>query len=275
MIELFHLQHLLAFAKYGTLSKAAEEMHISQPSLSRSMQMLESELQVTLFERQKNRISLNDNGKLAVDYAQRVLDQLNDMTSHIRSFDRASHTISVGSCAPAPLWGLLPRLSQRYSDMVVSSEIVSDDSLLPRLRQGDFQFIVLPYAVSDDDCLCQHYIDEQLYLSIPPTHRLANRKEVAFSDFDGENMILFSDLGVWDHVHLKMMPNSRFLIQNERFAFDELIHSSVLPCFCTDLSMIYMEPHDDRIKIPITNPEAKISFYLVCLKKNYELLKIF
>ena len=55
MIELEQLKQLIAFAKYGTLSKAAEELYISQPALSRSIQKLEKTLEVELFDRKKIR----------------------------------------------------------------------------------------------------------------------------------------------------------------------------------------------------------------------------
>lgn len=53
MIELEQLRQLVAFDEYGTLSKAAEALHISQPSLSRTMQTLEEELQASLFIRKR------------------------------------------------------------------------------------------------------------------------------------------------------------------------------------------------------------------------------
>ena len=51
MLETYQLEQLIAFAEYKTLSRAAEVLHISQPSLSRTMQQIESEFQVSLFER--------------------------------------------------------------------------------------------------------------------------------------------------------------------------------------------------------------------------------
>jgi len=53
MIQMFQLEQLIAFAQYGTLSKAAEELHISQPTLTRSMQKIEEEFQVPLFDHKK------------------------------------------------------------------------------------------------------------------------------------------------------------------------------------------------------------------------------
>ena len=73
MIELEQLRQLVAFAECGTLSRAAEALHISQPSLSRTMQALEEELEAALFTRQKNRIILNEVGQVAVEHARQVL----------------------------------------------------------------------------------------------------------------------------------------------------------------------------------------------------------
>ena len=71
MIEMYQLEQLLAVAECGTLSGAAEKLHLSQPSLSRTMQRLETELQVPLFVRHKNRVELNSNGEMAVEYARK------------------------------------------------------------------------------------------------------------------------------------------------------------------------------------------------------------
>lgn len=60
MIDLYELRQLTAFADLGTLSKVAEEFHISTPSVTRSMQHLEDAFGVPLFIRGKNRIELND-----------------------------------------------------------------------------------------------------------------------------------------------------------------------------------------------------------------------
>ena len=66
MMELYLLEQLIAFSRQGTLSGAAEELHISQPALSQSMKKLEESLGVSLFERSKNKIALNENGIMAV-----------------------------------------------------------------------------------------------------------------------------------------------------------------------------------------------------------------
>ncbi len=136
MFELYQLEQLLTVADCGTLSGAAEKLHLSQSALSRSMQRLENgNSNVPLFIRHKNKIELNENGTLAVSYAKRIMDQASEMIHGIQDYDRKRRTIFVGSCAPAPLWKIIPVLSNLYPDMTISSEIRDSDVLLDGLRE--------------------------------------------------------------------------------------------------------------------------------------------
>ena len=60
------------------------------------------------------------------------------------------------------------------------------------------------------------------------------------------------------------MPASRFLVQTDQFEFEELIRESSLPCFTTNLAKDNQNLLADRIKIPVTNPEANVTYYLAC-----------
>lgn len=72
-------------AQYGTLSKAAEALNTSQPVLSRTMRRLEEELQVSLFDRQKNKLTLTQSGDVAVACAQKVLEEVRRMVEQVRA----------------------------------------------------------------------------------------------------------------------------------------------------------------------------------------------
>ena len=79
MIELYVLRQFAAFAEAGTLSEAAEILHLSQPALSRNMKKLEEELGVTLFTRTKNRLELNENGKYVLQLIQKIMDDADSL----------------------------------------------------------------------------------------------------------------------------------------------------------------------------------------------------
>lgn len=263
MFELYQLEQLLAVAACGTLSNAAEQLHISQPALSRSMQRLEAELQVSLFTRQKNKIELNENGRMAVDYARKIMEQSQDMISRIQAFDRSQRTILFGTCAPAPLWEIPALLSDLYPEMTISSEIRENDVLLQGLRNDVYQLIVLPFPVDEPGMICAKYGEEHLFFSLPPAHPLSGSKALYMKDLNGETMLLRNRLGFWRELTVRKMPDTRFLEQ-EDVAFDELVKFSALPSFATDLWLNREGNHVNRVNIPILDEEANVSYYCLC-----------
>jgi hypothetical protein len=73
-------------------------------------------------------------------------------------------------------------------------------------------------------------------------------------------------------------PHSRFLLQNERFAFNELVNSSVLPSFTSDMVLRHPEQHAkavNRVSVPILDKEAHVSYYCCYLKKSRNRLQAF
>ena len=72
-MELDQLRQLDAIARAGTISAAAESLHTSQPSVSRSMRALERELGCELFERTRNHVELNEAGQVALRHARAIL----------------------------------------------------------------------------------------------------------------------------------------------------------------------------------------------------------
>jgi DNA-binding transcriptional LysR family regulator len=278
MIELAQLEQLVVFADCGTLSKAAEELHISQPTLTRSMQRLEDEFRVSLFEHKKNKLVLNDNGILAVEYARKTLNQANDMLEKVRHFDKSRNTLSIGSCAPGPLWEILPQLTGLYSNMTISSELKENEVLVSGLFDETYQMIVYPEPIDDTSVECKKWGEENLMLLLPDTHPLAASEGVYLKDMDGENMLLFSEIGFWHNLPIQKMPHSRFLLQSERFAFNELVNSSVLPSFTSDMVLRHPEQHAEavnRVSVPILDAEAHVSYYCCYLKKSQNRLQAF
>lgn len=178
MLNLLDLEQLVAFADYGRLSKAAEHLNISQPTITRTMQRLEEEFGVPLFERSKNRLSMNETGWKAVEHARQLLKD-------------AKHT------------------------------------------------------------------------------------ELSFSELNGHNFLLASRLGFWEDLCHEKMPASRFLVQTDFFALQELIQESSLPCFVTNLSNDRIETLKKRVEIPISDPEARITYYLTFRRKNKTYADIF
>lgn len=266
MIDIHLFETLVAFDEYGTLSKAAEKMLISQPALSRSMQKLEEEMGVPLFERQKNKLTLNDNGKLTVKYARELLEQEKELIEKVRAFDAKNRSISFGSCAPMPLESLNKLLSELYPEIRITSQLLNDDQvLIDGLLNDTYQLVILHHKREEKDIFVKEYKKENLYISVPPAHPLAGRDSVSLEDLDGQDILIFNDIGFWMDLCIEKMPHTHFLRQSEYDTFGILANSSALPHFSSDRAGGLSR---NRVNIPLSNPECQVTYYIACRRKD-------
>lgn len=261
MIDLYELSQLVAFADFGTLSRVAEEFHISTPSVTRSMQHLEDSFAVPLFTRGKNKIALNTTGNEAVAYARKLLQEAQQVVQQVRMFDQRQRTVVVKSCAPAPLWELLPKLNAKQPGMMVSSSICKNEEVLAALEDGACDIAILPFPLGD----LQPFMHENLFVCVPSDHELASHSTLSFAEINGFNFLLRTELGFWDTLCRENMPASKFLVQTDSSVFDELVRASSLPCFTTDYGHL-QDGYPDRVNIPLTDEEAHITFYVVATR---------
>lgn len=268
MVSYDELKQFIAFSHAGTLSEAAEQFHISQPTITRSMQKIEAEFGVPLFVRKKNRIELNDNGRLAASQAEKVIEQTDAMFQRVRSFDRASHTISLGACISGLLPDIIRRLNVAFPNAIISAETKPNDALIKGLMDDLYQLILLPMRPGDDLLASKAVGKERLLFCLPKTHRFADREHLTLSEMNGENMLLYYDTGFWHDIIAEKMPDSHFLVQNERYTLNELIRNSVLPNFKTDITERESGHPEDRVIVPIDDPEVSVTYYLTCKKTN-------
>lgn len=274
MLDLEALEQFIAYGTYGTLTKAAEELHISQPTITRTMQRVEEAFGAVLFDRSKNRIELNETGQRALELSKRLIDDAENTVRQVRLFDKSLHTITVESCAPAPLWNLLPEIYSADPGKTVTSELTETDLIIRHMAEGNCTLGILPYAFCDhEDLASVAFLREMLYIGVPYDHALAKYDSVSFEDMNGYNYLLFSKIGFWDALCRKKMPSSKFLVQTEEFAMQELIRTSSLPCFVTNLTDNENLSQTRKV-IPIDNEEAKITYYLLFDRRNKQMKKL-
>ncbi|WP_321433675.1 LysR family transcriptional regulator [Trichococcus flocculiformis] len=265
MIEIYLLEQFVAFAKCGTLLKAADELHISQPALSRSMKKIEQEFGVSLFHRANSKISLNETGKVAAEYAERVLASDRELIERVLSFDRGLRTIHIGACTPFPVNELIPILQEQFIGKTISSEIEDDTILLAGLKNHLYQLVILHEKPTDKALFTQRYLEEQLYISVSEGHPLAKQDSVSFQDLLGIRILVSGGVGFWMTVCKEKLSPSDLLVQSNMDAMDELVEASSLPIFNSDQMLLRGYDIPGRVSIPINDAEAHVTYYIACL----------
>ena len=268
MIDTYLLEHLAAFKKHKTLSEAAEYVHVTQPTMTRSMAKLEDVFGVPLFIREKKRLRLNENGILAAKYAEEILDMQERMFSQVHALDRLSKTITVGSAAPGPIMELTPLLTSAFSQMAISTELAAEEYLIDGLKNDTYQMVILPHPLDGSLFHAAKCGSEQLCASLVSTHPLSDRSVLSFSDLDGESFLMASQVGMWDEIVRKHMPNSKFILQGNIDELLEVVSTSTMPGFATDLTLRIIGGRGNRVNIPFSDEDSYTDYYCICKASN-------
>lgn len=263
MLDLSDLYQFVTYADCGTLSSAAEKLHISQPTLTRTMHQVEDSFEVSLFHRGKNRITLTATGKVAVAQARLLLEQAEKALQTVQTFERKQHTITIHSCAPVPLWSLLPAISRKFPDNIISSKLANTAEIIQNVLSGNADIGILPHSYSHENLLCIPYLKEQLHVCIPKEHKLAEQSHLRLSQINGYNCLLRDKIGFWTDLVKEKMPASRFLIQTDEFEFEELVRTSTLFCFSSNKATDVAQAWNGRKRIPLMDPEVNVTYHLI------------
>ena len=260
-MELVQLRQLVTIAEEGTLQAAAERLHLSQSALSRSMRRLEADLGRELFERTRNSMRLNDSGRLALEHAKAILSEEQRMVDAFDELAKRARTIRVASVAPAPTWRLSSLILEQYPTTIIEPDVVSPAEVSNRLLNGGCDLAVTIEPVTIPTVRSHPFMAEDLYANVPIDHELAQRASLTFADLDGRTFLLYEQIGFWHEVHTRFMPRATFVMQPDRTIFLQQIRTSNLLGFTTNAPE-NTSGHESRFAIPITDPEAHVTYYL-------------
>jgi len=198
-MELHQLRYFCAIAESGNFSRAAQQTHVSQPSLSQQIRKLEDELGARLFDRLGRSVRLTELGQAFLPHARAVLHDLE--AARIEVVERkssASGNICVGvipTIAPYFLPAILPRFSRKWPQarLTVVEEITP--LLLEKLRAGsmDVAIVALPLQVHGHEFESFPLLTEKLFAVLPIKHPLSHRRAVSLRELGADPFLLLRD----------------------------------------------------------------------------------
>ncbi len=266
MIESYLLEYFIAVYEEGNILKASEKLHVSQPSVTKAIQKLENELDLSLFERTPNRVILNKNGKIIADYIKNAITLNNRIKEKAHELKIKEITIKIDSTAPGPTFRY-PNFFYFNKENNPYTLLIKDEiDCINSVKNGISDLAFINHQIKDEELYCEKILEETLYVSLPKTHFLANKKDdLSFKELDGQSFIIVKEIGIRDKVINKHLKKSRFFRQGSD-EVQELVNSSSIPTFVTNIS-IRFKTYSDRIFIPIIDQDNMIPFYVIC-KKN-------
>lgn len=262
-MELEQLRQLIEIERCGTISAAAENLHITQPALSRSVKRLERDLGHDLFDRGHNSVTINEAGRLALQHARRILADVRLMENDFEELSQRTRTLSVVSVAPAPTWRLSALVVERFPDTILAPHLMGEKEVDTALVNRETDFAIIRHPMALPTVRVTPLMTEDLYASIPQSHPLAKKSVISLSDMDGEEILLFKGIGSWMQVVRDELPNSQLVIQEDREVFTQFMRTGKLLGFSSDAPE-NSTPIEGRVNIPISDAVAHATYYLAC-----------
>lgn len=202
MSTLRQFSYLVAIADYRNFRRAADAVHVSQPTLSQQLRALEQRLGVTLVERNETPVQLTPIGREVVARARKLLLEVKDIEDMARrSVASMGGTIRFGitpTLGPYLMPGIVASLHRTYPDMRLYVREGIPDEQARELVRGELDMILSPLPVTGADLHIEPLFREPLHIVCPPDHELARAEQVSKQDLAGTG---FLNLDHRHHAH--------------------------------------------------------------------------
>ena len=185
-MDLHYLEYIIEIANMHSISRAAENLFITQSTLSQYLSRLESELGVNLFERRRNEMTLTPAGKLYVAACEQMLQQKRELYNQLSDMGQAkTGSFSVGI---TPQWGavayshVIGKFYESYPNVTVKVMEETASPLIRLLQDGELDMAIIPLTENSSLPLESILLQaEELILAIPKEHA----KKLSLQNADG------------------------------------------------------------------------------------------
>lgn len=193
-MTLTELKYIVAVARERHFGRAAEACFVSQPTLSVAVKKLEEELDVKLFERGANEVSVTPLGEQIVRQAQQVIEQAAAIKEIAKlGKDPVSGPLRLGviyTIGPYLLPDLVKQAIARVPQMPLVLQENFTAKLLDMLRTGELDCAILAEPFPDTGLAVAQLYDEPFMAAVPSQHPMAKRKTVSAEELKNETMLL-------------------------------------------------------------------------------------
>jgi DNA-binding transcriptional LysR family regulator len=192
-LTLRQLKVFEAVARHLNYTRAAQELHLTQPAVSMQIKQLEVSLGVALFEQLGKRIHLTEAGQEVLVYARSVtqqLDELEGVLNRLKGLSGGRLRISVATTANYFIPTLLGAFSRRYPDVTVTLDVTNRETLLRQLSENTVDLVIMGQPPVEADVEAEAFMDNPLVVVAPPDHTLAGKKKIPLARLQEETFLV-------------------------------------------------------------------------------------
>lgn len=193
-MDLRDLRYFSAAAELGHIRRAAEQLHITQPALTKSVRRLEAALGATLFEHVGRRVMLTEVGRVLLQRARVLLQTAADTTRQVHELATgAAGQVRLGASATAVeliLPAIAPTLVAVLPDVTLDIAVGMNDTLCAALKSGELDLVVCPVAVPDAELALHAFAKDPVVVVASADHPLFARRSIVLADLSRYRWVL-------------------------------------------------------------------------------------
>jgi len=182
-----------AVARHLSYSRAAQEMHLTQPAVSMQIKQLEENVGMPLFEQLGKKIYLTEAGRELSHYSRVIAQQLSEaetVMNDLKGLQRGRLKISVASTANYFAPQLLANFSQRFPTVTVSLDVTNRQALLAQLANNEMDMAIMGQPPEGLDLVAESFMENPLVVIAPIKHPLAGAKKIPLERLQSETFLV-------------------------------------------------------------------------------------
>ena len=192
-ITLRHLRIFDAVARHASISRAASELHLTQPAVSMQVKQLEEQIGLPLVDQVGRRLVVTEAGHELRRHAQQIaakMIELNGAMDQFRDLERGVIRIAVVSTANYFLPRMIAQFSARHPGVRISLRVGNRESVLAALADNHTDLAITGQPPDSLDVVAQNFMDNPLVVIAPPEHALAGCESISLQQLADETMVI-------------------------------------------------------------------------------------
>ena len=192
-ITMRQLQVFESVARHLSFTRAAEELHLTQPAVSMQVKQLESMIELPLFEQMGKKVHLTEAGHAMVRHSRTMMSHLSEIERDINSLkgvEGGQLKICIASTVNYFATRLLSRFCEKYKKVHISLEVINREELIRRLEANEPDLVLMGQPPEELDVEATAFMDNPLILIANPQHPLAGESKIKIDRLSEETFVM-------------------------------------------------------------------------------------
>ncbi|MDK8191181.1 LysR family transcriptional regulator [Paenibacillus sp. UMB7766-LJ446] len=271
-MELLQLRYFLTLARCEHVTEAAGKLHVTQSSLSKTIQRLEDDLGAPLFDRLGRKLRLNEFGRTFLRRTEKALFELEQGKQEIADLSNPDHgKLQLAVTTASTLPGILREFRKNKPNVQFHVQMVTLEDMSTLLHRGEIDFCLSSPPIQGDDIECQMLFLDPIVVAVPLGHRYADRSSITLAELKDEWFVgVKKGYGIRDLVDSKCLAAGyvpKYVYEGDEPArLTALVEAEIGLAFIPGTAR---NPQERIVYLPIEDQNLVREIALLSLKNRY------